>query len=212
MSGALPRFYPILDAAAVARRGCSLAEAAEAILAAGAGILQLRAKGALTRELLAGADAAAKLCRSRGARFIVNDRADLALLAQAGLHVGQEDLPAEAARRLMGEAMLGLSTHNEAQARLGDAEPVDYLAIGPVFGTVSKANPDPEVGLEGVFKARRVTGLPLVAIGGIGRGNARAVLEAGADSVAVISDLMPEPFTLRGLRERAREWMNLVER
>ena len=211
MTGGLPRFYPILDAGALAARGCAPREAAEAVMGAGARIVQLRAKGLLSRELLTEAEAISRMCRSRGVMFVVNDRADLALLADAGLHVGQDDLPPRCARELMGAAVVGLSTHNETQVRAASEEPVDYLAIGPVFETGSKQNPDPVVGLEGVFRARRLTQLPLVAIGGITRENAAAVIAAGADSVAVISDLLPQPFSLRELSRRATEWMRAVE-
>lgn len=211
MSGLLPRFYPILDAEALAARGCALRAAAEVVIGEGARIVQLRKKGLLTRELLAEAEAISRMCRSRGVTLIVNDRADLALLAEAGLHVGQDDLPVERARTLIGGAVLGLSTHNEAQVRAAAGAPVDYLAIGPVFQTASKENPDPVVGLQGVFRARRLTQLPLVAIGGITRENAAAVIEAGADSVAVISDLYPEPFSQREFGRRVAEWMTAVE-
>ncbi len=129
------------------------------------------------------------------ATFIMNDRADLCLAADFdGVHVGQEDLSPAAARTLIGpQRWLGVSTHNPEQVRAADATDAAYIAIGPVFTTSSKANPDPVLGLEGVGAARRLTRKPLVAIGGITRANCRQALEAGADSVAVISDLVREP-------------------
>jgi thiamine-phosphate pyrophosphorylase len=125
----------------------------------------------------------------------MNDRADLCLAAEFdGVHVGQGDLSPESARKVVGsDRWLGVSTHNPEQVIEADQNSADYIAIGPVFGTASKANPDPVVGLEGVRAARRLTKLPLVAIGGITRENCRSVIEAGADSVAVISDLIREP-------------------
>ena len=136
----------------------------------------------------------------------MNDRADLCLAAEFdGLHVGQEDLSPEAARRVIGpDRWLGVSTHNPAQLAEADKTSADYLAIGPVFATSSKENPDPVVGLEGVRRARELTGKPLVAIGGITRANARSVIEAGADSVAVISDLLPH------LRKSAEEFLRIL--
>jgi len=129
------------------------------------------------------------------AKLILNDRADLCLAAGfGGLHVGQGDLSPEAARRIIGANLwLGVSTHNPEQITEADKTDADYLAIGPVFATTTKANPDPVVGLAGVRRARELTRKPLVAIGGITRYNARSVIEAGADSVAVISDLILDP-------------------
>ena len=128
-------------------------------------------------------------------QLIMNDRVDLCLAAEfGGVHVGQDDLSPEAARRIIGfERVLGVSTHNPEQLAGADKTSVDYVAIGPVFQTSSKENPDPVVGLEGVRQARGLTRKPLVAIGGITRDNARSVIAAGADSVAVISDLVREP-------------------
>ena len=125
----------------------------------------------------------------------MNDRADLCLAAEFdGVHVGQEDLSPAGARKVIGDTLwLGVSTHNAQQIEEADKTSADYIAIGPVFSTASKVNPDPVVGLDGVRKARALTQKPLVAIGGINRANCRSVIEAGADSVAVISDLMREP-------------------
>lgn len=139
-------------------------------------------------------------------RLIMNDRADLCLAADFdGVHVGQDDLSADAVRKIIGpDRWLGVSTHNPEQLRDADLTSADYVAIGPVFTTFSKENPDPVVGLEGVRRARELTRKPLVAIGGITRANAASVIEAGADSVAVISDLLREP------RKSAEEFLRIL--
>jgi thiamine-phosphate pyrophosphorylase len=139
-------------------------------------------------------------------RLIMNDRADLALIAEFdGVHVGQEDLSPESVRRIIGgNRWLGVSTHNPAQLAEADKTSADYLAIGPVFSTSTKEKPDPVVGLEGVRRARQLTRKTLVAIGGITRQNAVSVIEAGADSVAVISDLLREP------RKSAEEFLRIL--
>jgi thiamine-phosphate pyrophosphorylase len=128
-------------------------------------------------------------------KLIMNDRADLCLVAEFdGLHIGQDDISPEAARRIIGpDRWLGISTHNPEQIAEADKTDAHYLAIGPVFATATKGNHDPVVGLEGVRRARELTRKPLVAIGGITRANARSVIDAGADSVAVISDLLRDP-------------------
>jgi thiamine-phosphate pyrophosphorylase len=142
----------------------------------------------------------------KSVRLIMNDRADLCLAAEFdGVHVGQEDLSAEAVRAIIRpDRWLGLSTHNPEQLGEADLTSADYLAIGPVFATASKQNPDPVVGVEGVRLARSLTRKPLVAIGGITRSNAASVIEAGADSVAVISDLLPDP------RKSAEEFFRIL--
>lgn len=174
--------------------------------------MQYRHKSAFTQTRFDEARKIAGLCRSAGAIFVMNDRADFARLLDSGVHVGQDDLPAAGARGLLGPGFLiGLSTHNEEQFRIAIEEPVDYVALGPIFGTASKNNPDPEVGLRTIATLRRLTNLPLVAIGGIKSENAADVLESGADSVAVISGLLPErPGNLAALTERAAEWLRAV--
>jgi thiamine-phosphate pyrophosphorylase len=185
----LPPFYPVLDADRV-----PAVPAAEALLEAGARILQFRHKSFFSRQSFEDASRISELCRHAGALFVVNDRADIAKLLDAALHLGQDDLaPADARRILPAPNIIGFSTHNEQQLRAGDAEPVDYLAIGPMFPTRSKLNPDPVVGLDRLRALRRLTSKPMVAIGGITRELAPQVFEAGADSVAVISDLFPRP-------------------
>ncbi len=206
----LPRVYPILDTDALQQRGIAPSSAAAAWLEGGAQILQLRHKGHWSREVFEGAKTIARLCSEAGAIFVVNDRADFALLLGAGLHVGQDDLPPRDARNLMGgEALLGFSSHNPAQVCAGGGEPVDYVALGPVFATASKVNPDPVVGVEEVRRCRALLEKPLVAIGGITLENAASVWEAGADSVAVIGGLLPEDGGARGLRERMETWVKL---
>jgi thiamine-phosphate pyrophosphorylase len=205
----LPCLYPILDTAALARRDCAVETAAEAMLEGGAGILQFRHKGQYSRAVFEEAERVAALCRRAGALFVIDDRADIALLLDAGLHVGQDDLPPQDARRLLGAGrVLGFSTHNAAQFAAALAEPVDYLAFGPIFPTASKENPDPVVGLETLRELRGDR--PLVAIGGIRRANALEVLAAGADSLAVINDLLPETCSFETLRARMEEWQQLV--
>lgn len=204
------RVYPILDGALLKARGCSLETAAGAMLEGGAAILQIRHKGHWTLHLFEQAKRVALLCQQGRVPLIVNDRADIALLLKAGLHVGQDDMPPADARRLLGEAAtLGYSTHNAAQLTAAAAEPVTYLALGPIFATQSKRNPDPTVGLEQLREWRPLANKPLVAIGGITRQNARSVLDAGADSVAVIGDLLPEDCSFASIRARFEEWKRI---
>jgi thiamine-phosphate pyrophosphorylase len=206
-----PRFYPILDSAALAARGLAVTGAADALLAAGVRILQLRHKGAYSREVFAAAETIARLAREAGATFIVNDRADIALLVDAGLHVGQDDLPPADARRVIGAGRtIGFSTHNEEQMREALAEPVDYVAFGPVYPTASKANPDPVVGLARLRRIRAMADRPLIAIGGITRERSGEVLAHGADSIAVIGDLYEGCADAAALRRRAEEWLAAV--
>lgn len=193
----LPPLYAILDVDAVAARGLEPRRVLRDWLEAGVRLVQLRAKRLSLGPFLELADQMAGECRHAGATFIVNDRVDVARLCGAdGVHLGQDDLSPEQARAMLPDkAWIGLSTHNDAQLVAGMAAPVTYLAIGPVFQTTTKARPDPVVGLDGV---RRVTSnlqtanckMPLVAIGGITLATAADVLAAGADSVAVISDLL----------------------
>ena len=204
----LPRFYPILDSDTAARHGIHPVVAAEKILEGGAKILQFRHKGFFSSDVFTVLERVGALCRDAKAMFVVNDRADLAVLAGAALHVGQDDLTPALARRVTGPAtIIGYSTHSASQLRSA-AGTADYLALGPIFGTFSKQNPDPTVGLDGLARLRPLADLPLVAIGGITRDNARAVLAAGADAVAIIADLFPsEPSLGRNLRARTEEWI-----
>ena len=209
----LPRLYPILDTATLAARGgFDLRRAAGILLDAGVEILQLRHKGHFSCDLFETAQAISVACRSAGARLVINDRVDVALLlGDAAVHLGQEDLPPGQARHLAPQLPIGFSTHNETQlADEATHSVADYLAIGPIFETRSKANPDPEVGLANLRAWRALTSKPLVAIGGITPENARAVLAAGADSIALISALYPDPLTEDSLRKRTEEWLHLL--
>jgi thiamine-phosphate pyrophosphorylase len=201
---ALPRLYAILDAGCFASAE-ELFFAAEQLVAGGCSLLQYRNKSGNARVML---EHAWELKNRVGkdVRLIMNDRADLCLAADFdGVHVGQDDLSPESVRKIIGpDRWLGVSTHNPDQLVEADKTSADYLAIGPVFATSSKANPHPVVGLEGVRRARALTRKPLVAIGGITRANAASVIESGADSVAVISDLLREP------RKSAEEFLRIL--
>lgn len=204
----LPAFYPILDTNIAMRRGVEPVHAARQILDAGAQILQFRHKEFLSREAFGWLEQVAEITRAAGAMLVVNDRADLAKLFSAALHLGQEDLLPSVARRVVGpDTMVGFSTHNEAQLRAANEEPADYLALGPLFGTVTKENPDPTVGLDDFRRLRPLSTRPLVAIGGITRANALHAIDAGADSVAVIGDLFPQDGNVGS---RTREWLRLL--
>ena len=187
----LPKLYPLTDARL---SGLAHAEQLRRLAAGGATFVQLREKHASPREFYAAAEEAVAAARSLGVTVIVNDRADIALAARAdGVHLGQDDLDPAAARRLVGDEMIiGYSTHSLEQARAAARLPVDYVAFGPVFPTLTKENPDPTVGLDALRRVRDALGasMPLVAIGGITRETARAALSAGADSVAVVSALV----------------------
>jgi thiamine-phosphate pyrophosphorylase len=222
----LPRLYPILDAVCFSDEKALFA-AAESLAAAGCTLIQYRNKFGTARVMLQQAlelkkhllyigsqnPHVSQKTRDMGhpnvgnsVRLIMNDRADLALVADFdGVHVGQNDLSPASVRTIIGpERWLGVSTHNPEQLREADLTSADYIAIGPVFSTSSKDKPDPVVGLEGVRRARQLTRKPLVAIGGITRDNAASVIEAGADSVAVISDLLREP------RKSAEEFFRIL--
>jgi thiamine-phosphate pyrophosphorylase len=179
--------------------------AAAELATAGCTLLQYRNKSGNARQML---DQARELRARLGPtiKLIMNDRADLCLAAGFdGLHIGQDDLSPESARRIIGPQLwLGVSTHNPEQLSEADKTSADYLAIGPIFATTSKSNPDPVVGLGGLRRARELTRKPLVAIGGITRANARSVIDAGADSVAVISDLLRHP------RKSAEEFLMVL--
>lgn len=204
----LPRLYAIVDAGSFASApdpAAAVADFARELFAAGVTLLQYRNKRDHPPRQLSDARAIRRLA-PEGTRLIMNDRADLALAAGGdGVHVGQDDLSPAAARRVLGERLwVGVSTHSVEQVREADASPADYIAVGPVFATATKPDPEPVIGAEGVRAARAVTRKPLVAIGGITRANCRAVLEAGADSVAVISDLLGSP------RKSAEDFLRLL--
>ena len=207
----LPRLYPILDTAALERAGVPLLEAAIGMIEAGAHILQLRHKGHFSRDLFETAAHLAVLCEQARIGLIVNDRVDMAKLLNAHVHVGQDDLLPVFVRQLAGpDTIIGLSTHNKEQLIAANLEPVDYHALGPIFGTSSKENPDPAVGLAALREWRPLSQKPVVAIGGITLENAGQVLLAGADSVAVISGLIPPSPDRKSIRERTQEWLKAV--
>ena len=207
----LPAVYPIVDGPLLAARGLRMSIAAEALLEAGMSILQFRWKDGVSREVYEEAKLIQQLCAESDAMFIVNDRIDVAMLLTAGAHIGQEDLPVPEVRHLLGASpVLGLSTHNEAQFRAAVEQPVDYLALGPIFGTVSKLNPDPVVGTAEFQRLARASVKPVVAIGGITRINVAEVWAAGAASAAIIGDLYPPQATKASVRARAEEWVKLA--
>jgi thiamine-phosphate pyrophosphorylase len=236
MSG-FPRLYAIVDRATLDVRGVAVREFAEELREAGVRLVQYRDKVNASQEILRAAREIDAAFEGAEVMRVMNDRADLAVLAGwDGVHVGQEDLPVEAVRRVLRGALgggrtdeiqgslrsdlrppvemtdiigaiVGVSTHNEEQVRAVLLTQPDYVAVGPVFGTVSKANPEPVVGLELVRRARAMTELPIVAIGGITLANARSVIEAGADSVAVIGGLFVEG---RPVGEVARDFIEVL--
>lgn len=213
MKSFLPVLYAILDTDLLAARGLDPRDVCDAWLDAGIRLIQLRTKSMASGPTLVLADALQARTAAAGALLIINDRADIALQCGAdGVHVGQDDLAAAEVRTLLGpEAIIGLSCHDDAQVKAAVGQPVSYVAIGPVFGTKTKATGYDAVGLAQVERAAAMAhaaGLPLVAIGGITMDRARAVLDAGADSLAVISDLLVEG-SRRELEERARAWMSV---
>ena len=204
-----PRLYAILDASLFPDPELVFV-AAEDLVAGGVSLLQYRDKHGNARQILKQArELKRRLSGSvnlTSLKLIMDDRADICLAAGFdGVHVGQEDLSPAGARKVIGETLwLGVSTHNAEQVEEADGTSADYIAIGPVFSTTSKANPDPVLGLSGVRAAKALTRKPLVAIGGINRANCRSVIEAGADSVAVISDLMRNP------RKSAEDFLRIL--
>jgi thiamine-phosphate pyrophosphorylase len=207
MGFSIPRLYALIDPA---RAGGRLpAVVARELLSAGVRFIQFRDKHASSRQLYETCVELNELLRESGCSLIVNDRADVARATQAaGVHLGQDDLPVEMARRVLApEQWIGCSTHAVEQVIAADRSTADYIAFGPIFPTASKEDPDPVVGLEGLREARRATAKPLVAIGGITLRNAREVLAAGADSLAVLGDLLNAP----DIRERAREFLSVLE-
>jgi len=200
----LPRLYAILDSSHFPDTE-ALCRSASELAAGGVTLLQYRNKTGNARQMLEQArDLKGRLGNS--SKLIMNDRADLCLAAEFdGVHVGQDDLSPEGARKVIGNSLwLGVSTHTPRQLAEADRTTANYLAIGPVFATGSKANPDPVIGLEGLRQVRGLTRKPLVAIGGITRANCCEVIEAGADAVAVISDLLLEP------RKSAEEFFRIL--
>jgi len=202
----LPRLYVILDAAllTIPETECALQ-----LVDAGVRLIQYRNKAASSRELLESSRRLSTALAPGGVTFVVNDRADVAALADArGVHVGQEDLSVEDARAVVGpDKLVGVSTHNRAQFEQAATSSADYIAVGPIFSTSTKANPDPVVGMEFIRRIRPLTYKPIVAIGGITLERATEVVRAGADSVAVISDILRAPNP----GARARQFIEILE-
>ena len=204
------RVYPITDTKI---SGISHADQVSLLADGGATFVQLREKKLSALDFYNEAKAALTVARQRGVTLIINDRVDVALaLGAPGVHLGQDDLPPDAARKLLGEgAIIGYSTHNVSQAIAAATLPVDYVAIGPIFQTSSKANPDPVVGLEGLRAVRNAIGaMNVVAIGGITHENAASVIDAGADTVAVISSLLSGGST--AISDRYRTLSGILSR
>ena len=205
----LPRLYPIADEELLRLQGIALGRVAEDLKAAGEQLLQYRNKVGEPDSILRSAAVVWEIFAGTGCRLIMNDRADLAVLAGfGGVHVGQGDLSPEDARQVVGmERWVGVSTHNDEQVRVAEETSADYIAVGPVFATGTKVDAEPVIGLEGVPRARALTKKPIVAIGGITRKNARSVIDAGADSVAVISGLIVEGETIEKV---ARDFLEIL--
>ena len=202
----LPRLYMILDAALLT---VLETECAQELAAAGVRLLQYRNKGASACELFESSKRLSSLLIPQGVTFVVNDRADVAAAAEAsGVHIGQADLGAKAARSVIGTGkLLGVSTHNLDQFKEAAGTSADYIAVGPIFATSTKANPDPVVGLEFLRRVRPLTDKPIVAIGGITLDHAAEVIQAGADCVAVIRDIL----LARDPGRRVRQYIELLE-
>lgn len=198
----LPRLYPITD---TRLSGSSHRQQVERLAAGGARLIQLRDKQASPRDFYESAVEAIAAARRLGAQIIINDRLDIAVAARAdGVHLGQDDLPVEEARRIVGKGwIIGYSTHTVEQALAAESLAVDYIAIGPVFETSSKENPDPVIGLDLIREIKGRVSRPLVAIGGITLARASQVIEAGADSLAVISDL----YSTGDIEDRVRSFL-----
>ena len=201
----LPKIYPITDREL---SGLSHAEQVRRLIDGGATFVQLREKHQPAIDFLRDAEAAVQVAENHGVTLIINDRVDIAMASGArGVHLGQDDMPVEAGRRLVrDDVLIGFSTHTHQQIEAAVRLPIDYVAFGPVFSTSTKQDHDPIVGLEQLRAARKIaSGLPLVAIGGITAANVQAVLEAGADSVAVISSVVGEPSRIEKNMRRMLE-------
>ena len=202
---ALPALYVILDAALLPSDPVELTNK---LLEAGVRLFQYRNKTSSSRELLYAAQSLCVTVRQQGGSFFVNDRPDIARLAGAnGVHLGQDDVAVSTARRIVGsDGIIGISTHNLKQFRAAIELDADYIAVGPVFATGSKKNPDPVIGIEFIRKVRALTDKPIVAIGGITLERATEVIAAGANSVAVISDILGAKDPV----QRARQFLETL--
>src|SRR5246127_802251 len=202
---ALPPLYVILDAALLPSDPIELTKK---LLDAGARLFQYRNKTSSSRELLHASQALCMTARQHGGTFLVDDRADISRLSGAsGVHLGQDDLSVAAARAVVGtDCLIGLSTHNLRQFAAAVESSADYIAVGPIFSTSGKQNPDPVVGVDFIRTVRILTTKPIVAIGGITLDRTREVIDAGADSVAVISDILKA----RNPADRVRQYLQLI--
>ena len=212
MNFEFPKIYPITD---VRLSGISHAEQVKRLIDGGAEFIQLREKYLAPKDFYADAENALKIAREANVKIIINDRVDFAFTLKAdGVHLGQDDLPPDNAREILGEnALIGFSTHNINQAIEAIKYPVDYIAIGPVFATATKENADAVVGLEGVKKVRNAIGnFPLIAIGGINFENFQTVLDSGADSIAIISGIVSDPEKIAENYRKFNFYKNIVNR
>lgn len=192
----LPKIYPVTDTRA---SGISHVRQVEELIKGGAEFIQLREKHSSPRDFYESAEKAIKLARQNSVRIIINDRVDIALALKAdGVHLGQDDLPPEYARNILGpDAIIGFSTHSPGQALAALSLPIDYIAIGPIFTTTTKEDPDSPIGIEGLNEVRKITGnFPLVAIGGISSTNLKDIFEAGADSAALIGGVVSDSVNI----------------
>lgn len=187
-------------------------EAARRVLAGGARILQLRGKGLSSKELLKEAREIRGVARQAGAIFIVNDRADIALISDAdGVHLGQDDLPLPEARRILGkEKLIGVSTHSLEQAIEAEREGADYIGFGPVFGTTTKSDAEEAKGIHALREVKQTASIPIIAIGGINLQNLKYVIEAGADGIAVISAIVMAGDMEEATRKLIKTWQSQV--
>ena len=204
----LPHIYPITDTGI---SGVSHAEQVEKLIAGGALVIQIREKHASSREFYDSAKRALEIAHNSGTRIIINDRVDIALALKAdGVHLGQDDMPPEKAREILGDdAIIGFSTHTIEQVIAAIELPIDYIAIGPIFATQTKENPDRVVGLDGLREIRRIAAnTPLVAIGGINADNLRSVFDAGANSAAIVGAIVSNSLTIS---ERMRQLMDISD-
>jgi thiamine-phosphate pyrophosphorylase len=202
---ALPPLYVILDAALLPSDPIELTKK---LLDAGARLFQYRNKTSSSRELLHASQALCMTARQHGGTFLVNDRADISRLSGAsGVHLGQDDLSVAAARAVVGtDCLIGLSTHNLRQFAAAVESSADYIAVGPIFSTSGKQNPDAVVGVDFIRTVRKLTTKPIVAIGGITLDRTREVIDAGADSIAVISDILKA----KNPADRVRQYLQLI--
>ncbi|MEP6787981.1 MAG: thiamine phosphate synthase [Acidobacteriota bacterium] len=210
-----PKIYAITDTGI---SGISHAEQVEKLIAGGVRLIQLREKHASPREFYDSAKQVLELAHKSGVRIMINDRVDIALALRAGgVHVGQDDMPPEKAREILGEdAIIGFSTHTLEQVSAALELPIDYIAIGPIFATQTKEKPDPLVGLNGLREARHIAGnMPLVAIGGINADNLLSVFDAGATSAAMIGSIVSDPSAIsermRYLAGLSDEYVNKIK-